>query len=282
MVRAFAPILAANGGGAILNVLSRAVLARPTTAPTPTPSRRPPAWSLTNGIRLELAAQGTIVTGVPLGRRDTDMMAARDTSSGAPMSMRRLAARRGQREPSSAAASRNGARRRSRARAVRARASAGGCRRDRRRPARSRAARAASPPHDGAGSRTRTVVVPALASLRVDHALRPGDADGQPHRGRRADGHATADAALEQRRAVRAGPALERSVSPARRERPGRRAPERWTGSSTAPTRRAASRPARGSRRSPPASRASRRGCRRSRPTRSAMPSGEKLGLAEV
>jgi len=32
-------------------------------------------WSLTNGIRLELAGQGTQVTGVVLGAADTDMMA---------------------------------------------------------------------------------------------------------------------------------------------------------------------------------------------------------------
>ncbi|MGW2159949.1 SDR family NAD(P)-dependent oxidoreductase [Nonomuraea sp. NPDC001699] len=33
------------------------------------------AWSLTNGVRLELRAQGTLVTGVHLGAADTDMMA---------------------------------------------------------------------------------------------------------------------------------------------------------------------------------------------------------------
>ncbi len=35
-------------------------------------------WSLTNGIRLELAEQGTLVTGVHLGAADTDMMAGYD------------------------------------------------------------------------------------------------------------------------------------------------------------------------------------------------------------
>lgn len=32
-------------------------------------------WNLTNGVRLELAAQKTLVTGVHLGAADTDMMA---------------------------------------------------------------------------------------------------------------------------------------------------------------------------------------------------------------
>ena len=36
------------------------------------------AWSLTNGIRLELAGQGTVVTGIHLGAADTDMMAGLD------------------------------------------------------------------------------------------------------------------------------------------------------------------------------------------------------------
>ncbi|MDW5323650.1 hypothetical protein [Plantactinospora sp. KLBMP9567] len=33
------------------------------------------AWSLTNGVRLELAGQGTLVTGLHLGVADTDMSA---------------------------------------------------------------------------------------------------------------------------------------------------------------------------------------------------------------
>jgi NAD(P)-dependent dehydrogenase (short-subunit alcohol dehydrogenase family) len=35
-------------------------------------------WSLTNGIRLELAEQGTLVTAVALSATDTDMMAGYD------------------------------------------------------------------------------------------------------------------------------------------------------------------------------------------------------------
>lgn len=35
-------------------------------------------WSLTNGVRLELAGQGTLVTGVHVGAVDTDIMAGFD------------------------------------------------------------------------------------------------------------------------------------------------------------------------------------------------------------
>lgn len=74
MVRAFAPVLAANGGGAILNVLS-ALSWFSTEGATAYGAAKSAEWSLTNGIRLELAKQGTLVTGVHLGAADTDIMA---------------------------------------------------------------------------------------------------------------------------------------------------------------------------------------------------------------
>jgi len=70
---AFAPILARNGGGAILNVLSilswvnAPVLAAYSVT-------KAAAWSLTNGLRNELAAQGTQVVGLHAGFIDTDMV----------------------------------------------------------------------------------------------------------------------------------------------------------------------------------------------------------------
>jgi NAD(P)-dependent dehydrogenase (short-subunit alcohol dehydrogenase family) len=77
MVRAFAPVLAAGGGGAILNVLSRlswmSYLGANAYA-----AAKAAEWSLTNGIRLELAEQGTLVTGLLLSGTDTDMMAGYD------------------------------------------------------------------------------------------------------------------------------------------------------------------------------------------------------------
>jgi NAD(P)-dependent dehydrogenase (short-subunit alcohol dehydrogenase family) len=72
MSRAFAPLLAANGGGAILNVLSLtswlAVAGQTSYCAT-----KAAAWSLTEGLRLELADQGTEVVGLHMGPVDTDM-----------------------------------------------------------------------------------------------------------------------------------------------------------------------------------------------------------------
>ncbi len=76
-IRAFAPILGRNGGGAILNVNSRmSWLSYP--GANAYAASKAAAWSLTNGVRLELAAQGTLVTGLYLSATDTDMMAGWD------------------------------------------------------------------------------------------------------------------------------------------------------------------------------------------------------------
>ncbi len=77
MVRAFAPVLAANGGGAILNMLSRLSWIAHAGAGGYAVSKAA-QWNLTNAIRLELARQGTLVTGVLLSATDTDMMAGWD------------------------------------------------------------------------------------------------------------------------------------------------------------------------------------------------------------
>lgn len=76
-IRAFAPILARNGGGAVVNVLSRMSWLNLAGANGYAVSKAA-AWSLTNGVRLELAPQGTLVTGVYLSATDTDMMAGWD------------------------------------------------------------------------------------------------------------------------------------------------------------------------------------------------------------
>ena len=74
VIRAFAPYLEANGGGAVVNVLS--VLSWVTMAPTSGYSAsKAAAWSLTNAARGELRAQGTQVVGVHVGYLDTDMAA---------------------------------------------------------------------------------------------------------------------------------------------------------------------------------------------------------------
>lgn len=75
--KGFAPALKANGGGAIVNILS--VLAWYSQGPTNTYSMsKSAAWALTNGLRIELAAQGTKVIGAHMGYMDTDMTAAYD------------------------------------------------------------------------------------------------------------------------------------------------------------------------------------------------------------
>jgi NAD(P)-dependent dehydrogenase (short-subunit alcohol dehydrogenase family) len=77
VVRAFAPVLAANGGGAIMNVLS-ALSWGVFDGANAYAAAKAAEWSMTNAIRLELAAQGTTVTGLHLSSTDTDMVAAFD------------------------------------------------------------------------------------------------------------------------------------------------------------------------------------------------------------
>jgi len=73
--RAFTPVLAANGGGALVNILSVASwLAGPLFAAY-APSKAA-AWSLTNALRVGLRPQGTLVVAVHAGFLDTDMAAA--------------------------------------------------------------------------------------------------------------------------------------------------------------------------------------------------------------
>ena len=62
----------ANGGGAIVNVLSVLSWLNINAAATYSASKSA-AWSLTNGLRGELRPQGTQVMGVHVGFMDTDM-----------------------------------------------------------------------------------------------------------------------------------------------------------------------------------------------------------------
>jgi len=70
--RAFAPLLAKNGGGAIVNVLSILSWVAVPRAGTYSASKSA-AWALTNGLRTGLREQGTQVVGVHVGPVDTDM-----------------------------------------------------------------------------------------------------------------------------------------------------------------------------------------------------------------
>ena len=90
VIRAFAPVLAANGGGAILNVLSRMSWLSYDGANSYAVAKAA-EWSLTNGVRLELARQGTLVSGVLLSATDTDMMAGWDIPKNDPADVVRQA-----------------------------------------------------------------------------------------------------------------------------------------------------------------------------------------------
>ncbi|MEV0446078.1 SDR family oxidoreductase [Streptomyces spectabilis] len=80
--RAFAPHLAAAGGGAILNVLS--VLSWYTTPNSAYCAAKSAEWSLTNALRLELAEQKTLVSALHVGYMDTDMTASIDAPKSDP------------------------------------------------------------------------------------------------------------------------------------------------------------------------------------------------------
>lgn len=70
--KAFAPVLKANGGGALLNVLSVASWVNGGELAAYSASKSA-AWSLTNGLRHELAGQNTQVLGLHMAYVDTDL-----------------------------------------------------------------------------------------------------------------------------------------------------------------------------------------------------------------
>jgi NAD(P)-dependent dehydrogenase (short-subunit alcohol dehydrogenase family) len=74
VIREFAPVLGANGGGAIVNVLS-ALSWFSTRGAGGYAAAKAAEWNMTNGVRSELATQNTLVQGVLLGAADTDIAA---------------------------------------------------------------------------------------------------------------------------------------------------------------------------------------------------------------
>jgi NAD(P)-dependent dehydrogenase (short-subunit alcohol dehydrogenase family) len=90
VIREFAPVLAANGGGAIVNVLSAlSWFAAPGSGAYS--AAKAAEWNMTNGVRLELSSQGTLVQGVLLGAADTDITADYDGPKIDPRDVPRLA-----------------------------------------------------------------------------------------------------------------------------------------------------------------------------------------------
>lgn len=84
LAKAFAPVLAANGGGTILNILSAAAW---TPVPTAYGASKAAMWSATNGLRNLLRPQGTHVVGLLVGMVDTPMGARWDVPKVSPESV---------------------------------------------------------------------------------------------------------------------------------------------------------------------------------------------------
>ncbi|MEZ7125516.1 SDR family oxidoreductase [Nonomuraea sp. AD125B] len=74
VTRAFAPLIEANGGGAILNVLSVLSWLHPGGAGAYSAAKAA-AWALTNAVRDELAPRGIAVSALHVAYMDTDMAA---------------------------------------------------------------------------------------------------------------------------------------------------------------------------------------------------------------
>ena len=91
VIRAFAPQIAANSGGAILNILSvLSWYSFPNTGAYG--AAKSAQWSLTNALRVQLADQGIRVAGLHVGGMDTDMSRALDGPKSDPADVARLAA----------------------------------------------------------------------------------------------------------------------------------------------------------------------------------------------
>lgn len=86
LCRAFAPVLGHNGGGAIVNMLSvTSFYSNPLDGTSG--ASKAAAWALTNGVRIELAHQGTLVVGVHASFIDTEMAAGVDAPKVSPESV---------------------------------------------------------------------------------------------------------------------------------------------------------------------------------------------------
>jgi NAD(P)-dependent dehydrogenase (short-subunit alcohol dehydrogenase family) len=89
VIREFAPILARQDDSAIVNVLSAlSWFAGPGTGAYA--AAKAAEWNMTNGVRLELAAQGTLVQGVLLGAADTALSSSYDGPKIDPRDVARL------------------------------------------------------------------------------------------------------------------------------------------------------------------------------------------------
>lgn len=90
VTRAFAPLIAANGGGAVLNVLSVLSWVHPATSGAYNAAKAA-ELALTNSLRLELAPRGITTTALHVGYMDTDMVAHLDVAKSDPAVIAALA-----------------------------------------------------------------------------------------------------------------------------------------------------------------------------------------------
>ncbi|SCG74852.1 SDR family oxidoreductase [Micromonospora inositola] len=90
VTQAFAPTLARNGGGAVINMLSAAswLALEPAAGYAASKAAQ---WSLSNAMRLALRGQGTHVLGVHVGYVDTDLSAGVDQPKISPEEVARAA-----------------------------------------------------------------------------------------------------------------------------------------------------------------------------------------------
>ncbi|GGZ97140.1 SDR family oxidoreductase [Streptomyces bluensis] len=79
VTREFAPVIEANGGGAVLNILSVISWWHPAQAGSYAASKAA-AWAMSNAVREELAPRGITVSALHVGLMDTDMTAGMPTA----------------------------------------------------------------------------------------------------------------------------------------------------------------------------------------------------------
>ncbi|WP_262281966.1 SDR family oxidoreductase [Micromonospora sp. MA102] len=90
VVRAFAPRIAANGGGTVLNILSAlSWITFPEVGAYG--AAKAAEWSMTNALRAQLAGRGVRVAGLHVGYMDTDMAARVTAPKSDPAEIARLA-----------------------------------------------------------------------------------------------------------------------------------------------------------------------------------------------
>lgn len=79
VTREFAPVIEANGGGAVLNILSVISWWHPAQAGSYAASKAA-AWAMSNAVREELAPRGITVSALHVALMDTDMTAGMPTA----------------------------------------------------------------------------------------------------------------------------------------------------------------------------------------------------------